>query len=586
MVQVSLTPDVTGKPSLPEHASASAGGQALAPQAWICRVAPAAAGTPAISSGALAGLSFAVKDNIDTAGLPTTAGCPAFAYTPAASAFAVQKLLDAGASLLGKTNLDQFACGLNGTRSPFGAVPNALNPAYVAGGSSSGSAYVVATGQVDFALGTDTAGSGRVPAGLNNIVGLKPSRGLISARGVVPAAQSVDCVSIFARTVATAVQVLESAMGHDVLDPYSRQLALASESLPAAFRFGVPASLEFYGDSAAEAAFAEAVARLQSLGGTPVPIDFAPLAQVAALLYESALVAERYTAVRGFFDTHEDEVIEPVRSIIAAGRAYSAADLYAVQTELKRLGQQADAMWTGIDLLVVPTAPTHYTIAQMRQDPVALNRKLGAYTNFVNLLDYAALSVPSAMRADGLPFGITLIAPCGSDWQLAELGQRYHHATGLTQGATGAPLPDMRPIAGIRKPATVKVAVLGAHLSGMPLNGQLTERGATLVGAAETAPHYRLFALPGTTPPKPGLLRVAAGQGTRIALEIWDMPLGAYGSFVALVPAPLGIGTLELGDGSTVQGFLCEAEALHAAQDISHLGGWRAYVASLKAAKL
>lgn len=556
---------------------------------------------PAVSSGALAGLSFAVKDNIDAAGLPTTAGCPAFAYTPPVSAFVVQRLLDAGARLTGKTNLDQFACGLNGTRSPFGAVPNAFNPAYVAGGSSSGSAYVVATGQADFALGTDTAGSGRVPAGLNNIVGLKPSRGLISARGVVPAAQSVDCVSIFARTVATAVQVLTSAMGHDPLDPYSRKLVLASAPFAAAFRFGVPASPEFYGDSAAQAAFAEAVARLQSLGGTPVSLDFAPLAQVAALLYESALVAERYTAIRGFFDTHEDEVIEPVRSIIAAGRAYSAADLYAVQTELKRLGQQADAMWScsadgrsephavgsvgaNIDLLVVPTAPTHFTIAQMKQDPVALNRKLGAYTNFVNLLDYAALSVPSAMRPDGLPFGITLIAPCGSDWQLAELGQRYHHATGLTQGAIGMPLPAMRPVAGIRKSATVKVAVVGAHLSGMPLNAQLTERGAVLAGAAETAPHYKLFALPGTTPPKPGLLRVAAGQGRRIALEIWDMPVDAYGSFVALIPAPLGIGTLELGDGSTVQGFLCEPEALHGAQDISHLGGWRAYIASLKAA--
>jgi allophanate hydrolase len=568
LVQVSLTPDVADRQTLSDHASATAGGNALAPQAWICRAAPPATGAQAASSGALAGLTFAVKDNIDAAGLPTTAGCPAFAYTPMVSAFVVQKLLDAGAQLVGKTNLDQFACGLNGTRSPFGAVPNAFNPAYVSGGSSSGSAYVVATGQADFALGTDTAGSGRVPAGLNNIVGLKPSRGLISARGVV----------------ATAVQVLEAAMGHDALDPYSRKLVLASAPFAATFRFGIPASLEFYGDSAAELAFAEAVARLQSLGGTPVTIDFAPLAQVAALLYESALVAERYTAVRSFFDTHEDDVIEPVRSIIAAGRSYSAADLYAVQTELKRLGQQADAMWVSIDLLVVPTAPTHYTIAQMQQDPVALNRKLGAYTNFVNLLDYAALSVPSAMRADGLPFGITLIAPCGSDWQLAELGQRYHHATALTQGATGVPLPAMRPIAGLRKRATVKEAVVGAHLSGMPLNGQLTERGATLVCVAETAPNYRLFALPGTTPPKPGLLRVAAGQGARIALEIWEMPLSAYGSFVALVPSPLGIGTLELGDGSAVQGFLCEPEALRGAQDISHLGGWRAYISSLKTA--
>jgi allophanate hydrolase len=557
---------------------------AWAGEAWIHRPAqPLRPAAEAATCGPLAGLRFAIKDNIDAAGLPTTAACPAFAYTPATSAVVVQKLLDAGASLLGKTNLDQFACGLNGTRSPFGAVPNAINPLYVSGGSSSGSAYVVATGQADFALGTDTAGSGRVPAGLNNIVGLKPSRGLISARGVVPAAQSVDCVSIFARTVATAVRVLENAMGHDLLDAYSRKLVMAEQPFPAAFRFGVPSSLEFYGDGAAQAAFSEAVARLQSLGGTAVPVDFAPLAEVASLLYESALVAERYTAIRPFFDAHEDDVVEPVRSIIAAGRNYSAADLYAVQTRVRLLGQQADAMWAKADCLLVPTAPTHYTIAQMQQDPVALNRKLGAYTNFVNLLDYAALSVPSAIRPDGLPFGITLIAPCGSDWQLADLGQRYHHATGLGQGATGQPLPPMAPIKALQAQKTLRVAVVGAHLSGMPLNGQLTERGATLVCQAQTAAHYRLYALPGTTPPKPGLLRVAANQGARIALEIWDMPLVAYGSFVALIPAPLGIGTLELSDGSSVQGFVCEAQALQGgALDISDFGGWRAYIQSRK----
>lgn len=558
---------------------------AWADEAWIHKPAQAVlSAADEVGTGQLAGLRFAVKDNIDAAGLPTTAACPAFAYTPAANAAVVQKLLDAGASLAGKTNLDQFACGLNGTRSPFGAVPNAINPLYVSGGSSSGSAYVVATGQVDFALGTDTAGSGRVPAGLNNIVGLKPSRGLISARGVVPAAQSVDCVSIFARTVATAVRVLEAAMGHDPLDAYSRKLVMTNEAWPAAFRFGVPSVLEFHGDAAAEAAFGNAIAGLQAMGGTAVPVDFNPLADVAALLYESALVAERYTAIRGFFDMHEGDVLEPVRSIIAAGRSYSAADLYEVQTRVKLLSQQADAMWASIDVLLVPTAPTHYTIAQMQQDPVALNRHLGAYTNFVNLLDYAALSVPSSMRADGLPFGITLIAPCGSDWQLAELGQRYHHQTGLPLGATGQPLPAMVPIAGLRRPqATVRVAVVGAHLSGMPLNSQLTERGATLIESIETAPHYRLYALPGTTPPKPGLLRVAPNQGARIALEIWDMPLAEYGSFVALIPAPLGIGTLELDDGSSVQGFVCEAQALqNGARDISHLGGWRAYVQSLK----
>ena len=546
--------------------------------AWIARPEmPLAATAP----GPLSGLRFAVKDNIDVAGLPTTAGCPAFAYRPQAHATVVRQLLAAGAQLAGKTNLDQFACGLNGTRSPYGAVPNAFNPAYVSGGSSSGSAYVVASGQVDFALGTDTAGSGRVPAGLNNIVGLKPSRGLISAHGVVPAAQSVDCVSIFARTVALAAKVLAQVAAFDARDPYSRPLALHGTALPANFRFGVPDALPFFGDTLAEAAFGEAIARLQSLGGTPVRVPFAPLAEAAALLYESALVAERYAAVRSFFDAHADDVIEPVRSILAGGRAYGAADLLEAQLKLRTFAQQAAPMCDAIDVLVVPTAPTHYTIAQMQADPVRLNRNLGAYTNFVNLLDYAALSVPSSLRPDGLPFGITLIGPCASDWQLAELGQRYHHATELPQGATGEPLPAPQAIAGLQATPTVKLAVVGAHLSGMPLNAQLTERGARLLGPAQSAPDYRFYALPGTTPPKPGLVRVAVGTGAPIALELWEMPLAQYGSFVALVPSPLSIGTLTLSDGSKVQGFLCEAEATAGAQDITHLGGWRAYVASL-----
>ncbi|HSW21038.1 MAG TPA: allophanate hydrolase [Ramlibacter sp.] len=536
------------------------------------------------TGGPLAGVRFAVKDNIDVAGLATTAACPAFAYTPAHSAGVVHKLLDAGAHLLGKTNLDQFACGLNGTRSPYGAVPNAIHPDYVSGGSSSGSAYVVATGQVDFALGTDTAGSGRVPAGLNNIVGLKPSKGLITTRGVLPAAQSVDCVSIFATTVALAVQVLQACMGHDAADPYSRPLRLRSEPLPARFRFGVPSQLPFFGDELARAAFDDAIVRMEALGGERVDVDYTPLAEAAALLYDSALVAERYAAIRPFFDAHEAEVMEPVRGIIASGRSYSAADVFIAQTRLQALAQQAAPMWERIDVLLLPTAPTHYTIAQMRHDPVALNRKLGAYTNFVNLLDYAAIAVPSSMRPDGLPFGVTLVGPCGSDLQLAELGQRFHHATGLTQGATGQSLPAPAPIAGVAHAARVTVAVVGAHLSGMPLNWQLTERGATLVGAAETVPDYRFFALPGSTPPKPGLLRVAPGDGARIALELWEMPAQRYGSFVALVPAPLSIGTLQLADGRAVQGFLCEAQATQGAPDITHLGGWRAYIASLAAA--
>jgi|ECHvirMinimDraft_2_1075157.scaffolds.fasta_scaffold00712_3 allophanate hydrolase len=554
----------------------------FAKEAWLLRCEPALAGT---AGGPLSGLRFAVKDNIDVAGLPTTAACPAFAYSAAAHAVVVQRLLEAGATLVGKTNMDQFACGLNGTRTPHGAVPNAFNAAYVSGGSSSGSAYVVATGQVDFALGTDTAGSGRVPAGLNNIVGLKPTKGLISARGVVPAAQSVDCVSIFARTVDVAASVLQVAQGYDAQDPYSRQLALACQPVPEGFRFGVPDVLDFLGDGAAEAAFAEAVNRLRSLGGTSVPIAYEPLAKTAALLYESALVAERYAAVRCFFDQNASEVVEPVRSILASGRSYSAADLFDAQTRLRALAQQVAPLWQGpdaVDVMLLPTAPTHYTIAAMDADPVALNRNLGAYTNFVNLLDYAAISVPSSLRPDGLPFGITLVGPCGSDWRLAELGQRYHQATGLTQGSTAQPLPAPGAIPGLVAPATVRVAVVGAHLSGMPLNGQLTERGARLLGPAETAPDYRFFALPGTVPPKPGLLRVEPGAGARIALEIWEMPAEHYGSFVALVPAPLGIGTLALDDGTTVQGFVCEALATAGAQDISHLGGWRAYLASLR----
>jgi allophanate hydrolase len=356
---------------------------------------------------------------------------------------------------------------------------------------------------------------------------------------------------------------------------------MASQALPAAFRFGVPNALNFFGDALAESAFVESIENLKRLGGQAVTIDYAPLAEAAAMLYESALVSQRYAAIQTFFDTHEADVIEPVRSIIAQGRQYSAADYIRAETELKRLEKQAECMWQDIDVLLVPTAPTHYTIEHMQTDPVVCNRNLGQYTNFVNLFDYAALSVPSQIRSDGLPFGITLIGRAGSDWQLAELGQRYHHATGLLQGATDIPLPQISSIAGLQTPATVHVAVVGAHLSGMPLNTQLTERGAHLLRATRTTPDYRLFALSGTQPPKPGLLRVDAGQGAAISLEIWEMPIAYYGSFVALIPAPLGIGTLQLDDGSAVQGFLCEPQALVEATDITHFGGWRTYMASL-----
>ena len=531
----------------------------------------------------LEGLCFAVKDNIDVEAFPTTAACPTFASLAQAHAQVVQRLLDAGALLVGKTNMDQFACGHNGTRSPHGAVPNSFDPRYVCGGSSSGSAWVVAAGAVDFALGTDTAGSGRVPAGLNNIVGLKPTKGLVSTRGVLPAAQSVDCVSIFARTVELAAKVLAVAIGYDALDPYSRSLNPATTPLPSNLRVGIPSTLEFFGDTASADAFAVSLAQLEKLGATTVPIDYAPLSEAADLLYDSAMVAERYAAVRPFVDAHEDEIIEPVRSILARGKSYSAADLVDAQIRLRALAQQVAPMWDDIDILVVPTAPTHYTIEAMQTDPVVLNRNLGAYTNFVNLLDYAAISVPTCLRADGLPFGLTLIGPCGSDFQLAELAQRIHHATGLTQGATGVALPEPEALPMLVAPPaveTIRVAVVGAHLSGMPLNSQLTERGAVLLRETQTAAQYRLFALPGTVPPKPGMVRVPAAEGAALIVEIWEMPSTTYGSFVALIPAPLGIGTLVLADGSTVQGFVCESIALDGAEDITHHGGWRSYIAS------
>lgn len=542
--------------------------------AWIRHFEPPVQARP---EGACAGLTFAVKDNIDVAGEQTTAACPSFAYQAEESAFVVQRLLDAGARLVGKTNLDQFACGLNGTRSPFGVVPNAFDSSLVCGGSSSGSAYVVASGEVDFSLGTDTAGSGRVPAGLNNIVGFKPSKGVLSAHGVVPAAQSVDCVSVFARTVATVARVFGAAQGFDAADPYARHLPLSAPQWRHSFRFGVPTERVFLDAVAGEAEFAKAIARLTALGGTPVPVDYTPLREAAALLYDSALVAERYQAIRHFFDRFEDEVIEPVRTIVAQGRGYGAADVFEAQLQLRQLTRAAEDMWNHIDVLLVPTTTGHVDIAAMQDDPVDLNRSLGAYTNFVNLMDLAAIAVPSSLDEKGLPFGITLIGPAGSDWSLLELGQRFHHATGLPQGATGQPLPLPEPIVPPHSGPTVDVVVVGAHLSGMPLNTQLTERGATLLRKTHTAAHYRLFALPNSTPPKPGLLRVEPGSGAAIEVEVWRLPLEHYGSFVALVPQPLGIGTLDLADGSRCQGFICEPCALQGAQDITHFGGWRAF---------
>jgi len=535
-------------------------------------------------SGCLSGLRFAVKDNIDVAGVPTTAACPEFAFTPPEHSSVVKRLLSAGAALCGKTNLDQFACGLNGTRSPYGSVPNAINPAYVSGGSSSGSAFVVATGQVDFSLGTDTAGSGRVPAGLNHIVGLKPTKGLISTQGVLPAARSADAVSIFSRDVRTAWRVLLSAIGPDAQDPYSRNLPLNTSPLPMQFRFGIPDHLEWFGDQQAKAEFDKAIECCNRLGGTPVTINYQPLGDAAALLYGSALIAERLEVLESFFKTHPQAVIEPVKTLLAPGMTVSGTDVFRAQTQLRALAQQAAIMWQSIDVLLVPTAPTIYRIDEMLQDPIELNRRLGYYTNFVNLLDYAAISIPSSIRADGLPFGVTFVGPAASDWQLASLALRYEQskcdsATDFSEESLALPLPARSELTDA---PVVKVAVVGAHLSGMPLNNQLTERGARLIQTTTTASTYRLYALANTQPAKPGLIRVE-DSGTPIEIEIWQMPIAEYGSFVAMIPRPLGIGQIETCDGELVQGFLCEPSGLQGARDVSEFGGWRRYTTSLKA---
>jgi allophanate hydrolase len=522
---------------------------------WIHR--PAGDGLRAegaAAGGALAGLRFAVKDNIDVAGMPTTAGCPAYAYTPARSATAVQKLLDAGAACLGKTNLDQFATGLSGMRSPFGDCRNAFHPDYISGGSSSGSALAVALGQADFALGTDTAGSGRVPAAFNNLVGLKPTRGLVSTLGVVPACRSLDCVSVFAKTCATALSVLEAMQGYDAADPYSRQghpVGLGSGDL----RFAVPGDLEFYGDTAYAALFERA---LEKLGGKRVPVDFTPFLAAQQLLYDGPWLAERTAQLQSFMQRHAPDMHPVVLEVVAGGSRYSAIDAFQAQYRLAALRRQTEATWAAADVLVVPGAPTIYTRAEMAADPVALNARLGLYTNFVNLLDLAAITVPAGFRPDGLPFGITLIGPAFSDRALAALGARF-----LGEPEIAAAVPG----------GSVRVAVVGAHLSGMPLNRQLTERGARLVRAARTSPAYHLYDL---ADGRPGLVK--DGHGACIEVEVWELPHSGFGSFVAQIPPPLGIGTLDLEDGEKVKGFLCEAHAVAGKRDITSFGGWRRFV--------
>jgi allophanate hydrolase len=534
----------------------------------------------------LYGIPFVIKDNIDLADVATTAGCPAYSYTPHRSAGVVQRLLDAGAIALGKTNLDQFATGLVGARSPYGACRNSFHPDFISGGSSSGSAVAVATGLASFSLGTDTAGSGRIPAAFNNIVGLKPSVGRLSTRGVVPACRSLDCVSIFALTAEDAHAVLSAAEGFDAGDPFSRRIADRPLS---GRRFGVPygAQLQFFGDDEYARLFDQAIARVESLGGAIVRVDFAPFLDAARLLYGGPWVAERYAALEEFI-RRRPEALHPVtREVIEKSTDFSAVDAFKGLYRLMGLKRASELAWETADVLLTPTAGTVYEIARVEADPIRLNTNLGYYTNFMNLLDLAGVAVPTGFRADGLPFGITLVGRRGTDASLLAWAGRLHRASVERLGALDLEVPPRadspQPVDSpqlVDSPPTggwMPIAVCGAHMQGLPLNHQLLARGGRLLKHAKTAARYRLFALPGE-PARPGLVRDSNGGGS-IDVEIWAMRSADLGSFVEAIPAPLGLGKIELESGETVTGFVCEFHATGSASDITALGGWRAYLA-------
>jgi allophanate hydrolase len=534
----------------------------------------------------LYGIPFAVKDNIDVASLPTTAACPAFAYVPSASATAVSRLQAAGAILLGKTNLDQFATGLVGTRSPYGAVPNAWAPTYVSGGSSSGSASVVARGLVPFALGTDTAGSGRVPAGFNNIVGLKPTPGRVGMQGVLPACRTLDVLSVFALTVSDAARVLHVIDGADG-GPVFQHHALRPARWPKGLRVGVPRALHWPGHEGYDACWPGALATCQQLGFEVRAVDLAPLHEVAGLLYDGPWVAERHAVLQALLASDPDAIDPVVRRIVDTAGRHDATAAFRAQYRLHELAREAAALWQEVDVLMVPTAPMLPTLAEVAADPVGRNATLGLYTNFVNLLGWSALAVPAGFTASRrLPFGVTFIAPGGSDAALAMLGADWQRTTALPPGTMPGRLPDddlaLAAQAPIAAEPMLSLAVVGAHLQGLPLHGQLAERRARLRERTCSAPRYRLHALRGSVPPKPGLARVAEG-GSAIELEVYELPQSEIGSLLALIPPPLGLGSIELASGEWVKGFICEPCGLAGALDISAHGGWRAYLRSLPA---
>ncbi len=526
----------------------------------------------------LFGIPFAVKDNIDVARLPTTAGCPAFSYVAAENAAVVQRLLAAGGILIGKTNLDQFATGLVGARSPYGICSNLFDPEYISGGSSSGSALAVASGLVSFALGTDTAGSGRVPAAFSNLVGLKPTRGVVSTHGVVPACRSLDCVTIFALTADDAETVFSVAASYDARDPYTRHYRPGRHSSPK-YRIGFATSQNLeHVENDYCALFAQAVDRLESLGHSLIKIDVQPFLETAQLLYGGPWVAERFAAVGKFIKENPAAVHPVVREIILGGEKFSAIDAFNAQYALEEFRQKTSVAWDSVDVLLLPTAPNIYRIEEIEQEPVSLNSRLGLFTNFTNLLDLAGVAVPAGFRADGLPFGVTLLGPAFSEPALLALAKSYLGSLRPPLGATKIPYHGADSPRAEVDSETIALAVVGAHLTGEPLNYQLTDCRGHFIQRSKTAPFYKLFAIPGTTPPKPGLIRVGPEMGSSIDLEVWELPVTEFGIFAQNVPTPLTIGTVHLNNGEVVKGFLCEEVAVRGAVDITEFGGWKAYL--------
>lgn len=537
----------------------------------------------------LYGIPFVIKDNIDWAPYPTTAACPAFSYVPEKSAFVVEKLIEAGAIPLGKTNLDQFATGLVGVRSPYGVPKNSFDPEYIPGGSSSGSATAVAFGLASFSLGTDTAGSGRVPASFNNLVGWKPTRGLLSTSGLVPACRTLDCISVFALTVEDAMMVSEVVSVYDASDAYARrETSPLSQPNPDSIVIGVPlpAQREFFGDASAQALFEESIARAASLGWRVQEVDIQPFLDAARLLYEGPWVAERYAGISHLIEQTPEVLHAVTLQIIEGGAKPNAVAAFKSQYRLAELKRASEAVWEKVDAILAPTTGTIYKVSEVLENPIQLNSNLGRYTNFMNLLDCCAWAVPAGFLANGLPWGVTFFSPAFEDRFVAHVASAFHTAGALPLGKTSLNSIQLLPVEPVAEKAKkwAKIAVCGAHMEGLPLNHQLTSRQGRLVRTGATTPHYRLYRVPGTgkIPDRPGLVRVKEG-GAAIALEVWEVPEESLGSFVDAVPGPLGFGRVHLEDGSTVFGFLCESIGLDPREEITQHGGWRAWMASRSA---